>query len=76
MTRDRICCDGLCTPGRDCPRRAPAVAPSFWKGIAVALAITLLCAGAALLAASVFFNDPPCSTDTECNCTDNCLDTP
>lgn len=40
----------------------------------VAVLIFSLIAG--VLITAIFFDDLPCSTDTECNCADNCLDTP
>lgn len=40
----------------------------------VAVLIFSLIAG--VLITTIFFDDLPCSTDTECNCADNCLDKP
>ena len=40
------------------------------------LAALLFALTIGVLITAIFFDNLPCGTDTECNCADNCLDTP
>ena len=40
------------------------------------LAALLFALTIGVLITAAFFDDLPCGTDTGCNCSDNCLDTP